>query len=82
MISPKEKAQELIGKFYKYSRQDSSGFLVSNEDMYIKNAKQCAIICVDEILNNFGTLVDGKDHYCAYFTTQFYEEVRKELGLL
>ena len=73
MISPKEKAQELIGKFYKYSRQDSSGFLVSNEDMYIKNAKQCAIICVDEILDLDFFSLEGRE---------YWEEVRKELELL
>ena len=49
-LNPKEKAEQLVRKFYKHARKDSSGFLVSNEDVYLQNAIQCAIICVNEIL--------------------------------
>lgn len=42
-------------------------------------AKQCAIICVDEILNNFGLKVDDKTFYCNYNAIQFYESVKQEL---
>jgi hypothetical protein len=38
-MSPKEKAQQLYGKFYKIP-------------LYIKTVKQCCHIAVDEILQN------------------------------
>ena len=52
MMTPQEKAKELIEKFKPHARQLSSGFLVSNEDVIIKSAKQCALLCVNEILNS------------------------------
>lgn len=51
-MNAKEKAKELVDKFYPHAMVNSSGFLVSNEDTVIKSAKQCAIICVDEIIKS------------------------------
>lgn len=85
MDNPKEKAKELIGKFYKFSRQDSSGFLTSNEDMYIKNAKQCAITCVDEIqkaLEEYDERNNTHELQNMESDFRYWEEVRKELELL
>lgn len=48
-----EKAKELVNKFKKHSRIVSDGFLIANQDTQIKEAKQCALIAVDEILNQF-----------------------------
>ena len=42
-------------------------------------AKQCALITVDEILNNFGLRVDGKPNYTDSATIQFYQEVKQEI---
>lgn len=85
MISPKEKAEELIGKFYKFSRQDSSGFLTSNEDMYIKNAIKCTIICVDEVIKSLEEYDERNNtHELQNMESSFryWEKVRKELELL
>jgi hypothetical protein len=46
-----------------------------------KEATVCALIAVDEILENFGTLTEGKEHYAAYCTIQFYQEVKQEIEI-
>jgi hypothetical protein len=72
MISPKEKAIELFDNML-YCYQ-------GHIDEY--TAKQCALIAVDEILKNFGTLTEGKQHYAAHCTIQFYEQVKQEIEKL
>jgi hypothetical protein len=68
-MTPKEKAEELVDKFIK-----------TNGNAFF--AKECALIAVDEILNNFGTLTEGKQHYAAYSTIKFYEQVKQEIEKL
>jgi hypothetical protein len=69
-MTPKEKAEELFAKYL-----DSTSITLSG-------AKRCALIAVDEILENFGLRVNGKDHYCGKYTIEFYQEVRKEIEKL
>ena len=73
-------ARNLINKFY--YQLPNNGFinegLLSCDKRY-KEATACAIVCVDEILDNFGTLTEGKTHYCAYSTTKHYEQIKQEL---
>ena len=71
-MTPKEKAKELI---------DKCKWINYNLDN-IENHKEGALIAVNEILENFGTLTEGKDHYCAYLTTKYYEEVKQEIEKL
>ena len=71
-MTPKEKAKELFDCFFN---------LYPNQDAYWI-AKKCALTAVDEILNNFGTLTEGKQHYAAYCTIKFYEEVKQEIEKL
>lgn len=93
----KEKAKELVSKFYKYAREDSSGFMISNEDIYIKSAIKCAIICVDEIIESLEEYDDRTEEYLKqqfgleYFSHEkqnmdssfrYWEKVKKELELL
>ena len=49
-MTAKEKAKELVEKFRKDARLRSSGFLVANEKHSTYHAKQCALVCVDEII--------------------------------
>jgi hypothetical protein len=70
MSSPQEKAIELVNKFSTVGLQQREEGIA------------CAIIAVDEILENFGTLTEGKDHYCAYLTTEYYEQVKEEIQKL
>jgi hypothetical protein len=67
MSSPKEKAIELVNKFSTVGLQQREEGIA------------CALIAVDEILENFGRLTEGKDHYCACLTTEYYEEVKQEI---
>ena len=50
-MTPKEKAEELIGKFriYATSRGEDDGYCESTR---AKASKQCALLCVDEIIKN------------------------------
>jgi len=77
MENAKEKARELVNLYYNTMNPDSPDCNIS-----YNQAKQCALIAVDEILENFGTLTEGKEHYAAYCTIQFYQEVKQEIQLL
>jgi hypothetical protein len=68
-MTPKEKAEEIYTKFVRM-------------ESHCDDAQECALVAVDEILNNFGNLTDGKQHYCAYSTIQYYKEVREEIEKL
>ena len=70
-MTPQEKAKELVKKFIQ--------FTPAEEEFEYPFAKQCALIAVDEILENFGTLTEGKEHYAAYSTIRFYQQVKQEL---
>lgn len=74
MIPPKEKAKEL---FWQYLP-----ILGSWKEENLDKAKQCALIAVDEILDNFGSRVGDKIHYCTYLTIHYYEEVKQEIEKL
>jgi hypothetical protein len=69
-MTPKEKAIELCVKFFKPSvfEYEEKQYLVDEE-----NAKQSALICVDEILEN---------NYGAKFQMIFWKEVKQEINKL
>jgi hypothetical protein len=70
---PKDKAIELVNKYLELGKDFTRG--VSMQEF----SKECALIVVDEILNNFGSRVGDKIHYCNYLTIQYYEEVKQEI---
>ena len=70
----KEKAIELVEKF-----QKQIFFDITNERLDIEEAKGCALICIDEIINCdsfFKTLEDTK----AF--TKYWYEVQQEINKL
>ena len=87
-MTPKEKAKELFNKF----RTEILSFL--GDKMKDKNAKRCALIAVDEILNsvplepNFADWDDcGGEHRYFYDAQKthafhFWHEVKKEIEKL
>jgi hypothetical protein len=79
-IKAKIKARELIDKMY-YCQRYVDGENYIPLEAY-KRAKQCALIVVDEIIDNFGTLTEGKQHYSAHSTIKYYEEVKEEIDKL
>jgi hypothetical protein len=67
-MTPKEKAKELVLKFAMYLRANLIYDEEANED-----AKQCALIAVDEILKVFNSPIPNYN---------YYQEVKEEIGKL
>ena len=75
-MTPKEKAGELVDKFWKscYDKHDIAKLVKAD-------AKQCALIAVDEILkleNNNGYYFDGTN----VTSISFWQEVKQEIEKL
>ena len=69
-MTPKEKAKELVDKMWNIDeRYGSIGF---------HEAKQCALICVDEILDLIDTIYD----YDRESLNPYWEEVKQEIEKL
>jgi len=68
-MTPQEKAQELFGKYAMYLRANLMYDEEANED-----AKQCALIAVDEIIKA-GQDVDE-------FADSYWQEVKQEIEKL
>ncbi len=70
-MTPKEKAKELVDRFSEYQHTDFNysrgGY---QADTQIQNAKQCALIAVDEILDKDG------------YNNEYYQEVKQEIEKL
>ena len=70
MITPKEKTKEIVNKFYYYVESIS-------ESQQQENAKQCALISVDEILS----FIDNSDFTNLYWLN-YWTEVKEEINKL
>ena len=73
-MTPKEKAKELVDKFWKscYDKHDIAKLVKAD-------AKQCALIAVDEILK----AVDNPDEtYLMKHSVNFWKEVKQEIEKL
>ena len=73
-MTPKEKAQELFGKYAMYLRANLRYDEEANED-----AKQCALIAVDEIIASNPIAFDEQDNCIA---KQWWKEVKTEIEKL
>jgi hypothetical protein len=71
MLSPKEKAKELVDKYSVYT----SGW------NYDELAKQCALIAVDEILWEIIKYADNSKEYVTE-NAKFWQEVKTEIQKL
>lgn len=83
---PKEKAQELVDKFlplvYCYM---GSGMLSDDYDKNVAlgNAKQCALIAVDEIISlNCENYSDWQNNPHHYYSREYWQQVKKEINKL
>ncbi len=77
MISPKEKAQELITKFSPLvTTWDCYWNTPRNEDDVVVDAKKCALIAVDEIIKE--TKLHDKTIY-QHGRTAYWQEVKQEI---
>jgi hypothetical protein len=81
-MTPKEKAEEFITKFYPRATSYSSDRKNQNE-----NAKQCALIAVDEIIKSNPTYPWAKDvgakaqglYENVIFPTNYWRDVKSEI---
>jgi len=73
-MSPKEKANELVDKYYNYVNcwDDNGEADYKQAELY---AKQCALIAVDEIL-------DYSKRHGFVGLTEYMEEVKEEINKL
>ena len=83
-MTPKEKANEILERFGNieiFIPQEPKDIDCKLNDLpsrwWIK--QQCALIAVDEIINNFGLLTEGKAHYSSSSTVKYYEQVKQEI---
>ena len=84
-MEPKLKAQELVDKFY----QTTPNEYFVNEPIGIKGryksweqAKQCALIAVDEILNGYEFDSLDIEHKRIMDNINFWDEVKQEIERL
>ena len=71
-MTPKEKAKELVDKFYQTTPNEcwiNQPIGLKEEYKAWKQAKQCALIAVDEILEVTGGHIN-----------QFYQQVKQEIN--
>lgn len=76
-MTPKEKAKDLFVRFSDYCSWDT----FEEEQDYINNIKQCALIAVDEILkleSNNGYYFDGTN----VTSISYWQEVKQEIDKL
>ena len=76
-MTPKEKAKELVDSFRILLMQEDTD--CGNEILCTVIAKQCALIAVDEILNNFGLTTNGQMFYTEYRAVEYWQEVKHEI---
>lgn len=73
-MTPKEKAEKLVLKFREFPQEGTMMFYLAFEI-----SKQCALIAVDELLNNFlsnKTTKYGRERY------HFWQKVKQEIEKL
>ncbi len=77
-MTAKEKAEELVGKFKKHSKENRTSLgATPNKFKNINHPKQCALIAVDEILLN-----EKENHSVLDKTHEYWEEVKQEIEKL
>ena len=75
-MTPKEKAIELVSKFKPYADYTECDIFNQIERMHI-NAKNIALIAVDEILKNY-----YKNHFQKGKKIDYWQEVKTEIEKL
>lgn len=69
---PKEKAKELMLRYYVYDLDNDKQWYVAN-----KFAKNCALIAVDEIIE----VILSDEYYCSLIL-KYWQEVKQEIEKL
>jgi len=82
MMTPKEKAKELVDKFkkvelYHYMEPTNFDYEIKDISSASFTAKQCSLISVDEIINSRPVITDSQLDYHKYWL-----EVKQEIEQL
>ena len=83
-MKAKEKAKELVDRFYKVLTKGYAGNDLAQifaDSMWYEEAKQCALICVDEIIESHETKKAFKKMYPIEFL-EYWQEVKQEIEKL
>jgi hypothetical protein len=83
-MTPKEKCKKLIIKFSPLvTTWNCYNDAPESDDIILRDAKKCALIAVDEIINNGGTIFVVEYPKNTFRNgTDYWEEVKKEIELL
>lgn len=76
-METKEKANELVSKF--------TFFSIPEDSTPLPNPKQCALICVDEMIDNGNLLINPFASYLkidSIKTEMYWQEVKQEINKL
>jgi CBS-domain-containing membrane protein len=78
MLSPKEKAVELVEMFMNIKKQKLADYSI----IYYPTAKQCALIAVNEIIYN--NLMEYPQHSMIYtpHKNDYWQQVKQEIEQL
>lgn len=71
IITPRQKAISLVRKFYRFCNEENGNILAVLADADMDSAKQCALICVDQII------MEAKGYRYEY-----YKKVKSEIKKL
>jgi hypothetical protein len=79
-MTPKEKAEELVYKYYKITKEFE---FIKGQGLvpYYRNAKKCSIIAVKELIQFLPSKEYDSDP-TTIFDVEYWYEVKKEIELL
>lgn len=81
MKSAAEKAKELVDRYKRHAYSGGNNDFISGEQSELHHAKQCALICVDEILKYLHSIDEDSDLMFAKEINEL-ESVKQEIELL
>jgi len=82
-LTPKKKASELLEKFSPLvTTWDCYWDYPRNEDDVLNDAKQCALIAVDEMINEMTDLYKSHNSIDNFNRLNFWFEVKREINNL
>jgi hypothetical protein len=76
-MTSKEKAIALVDKFENLVKINESQIELTE-----RRSKQCALICVDEIMDIFDKWEEKQDDFVLSYGTIYWQEVKKEIEKL
>ena len=82
-MTPSEKAKDLVYTFY--YKLPNNGYLfegINSANSRYNEAIMCAFTLVNEILDTFGLISDGKTFYTEHRAIEYYEQVKQEINKL